>query len=80
MPLTVASYEGGGYSETKMGLKRSRQEHREIVGKYIPANKVRKYRLTMLLTLAPLRTWIAGNKVTAGIYQKMKSKIYSVKG
>ena len=80
MPLTVASYEGGGYSETKTGLKRSRQEHREIVGKYIPANKVRKYRLTMLLTLAPLRTWIAGNKVTAGIYQKLKSKIYSVKG
>ena len=80
MPLTVASYEGGGYSETKTGLKHSRQEHREIVGKYIPAKKVRKYRMTMLFTLAPLRTWLAGNKVTAGVYQKIKKTIYSVKG
>ena len=79
MPLTVASYEGGGYSETKTGLKRSRQEHQEIVGKYIPAKKVRKYRLTMLLTLAPLRTWFAGNKLTAGIYQKIKKILYSGK-
>ncbi len=76
MPLTIASYEGGGFSESKMGKRLSRREHKEIVAKYIPMNKVRKYRLLMLLTLAPLRTWLAGNPVTAGIYQGVKKRIY----
>lgn len=76
MPLTVAFYEGGGFSETKENERRSRQEHREIVRRYMPAGKVRKYRLIMAVTLAPLRTWIAGNPVTAGIYQTFKRKLY----
>lgn len=76
MPVTVALYEGGGFSETRENRKRSRKEHREIVGKYMPAEKVRKYRLVMTLTLAPLRTRIAENPVTAGVYQKLKRKLY----
>lgn len=76
MPLTVAFYEGGGFSETKGNERRSRQEHREIVAKYMPAAKVRKYRLIMAVTLAPLRTWIARNPVTAGMYQTIKRKLY----
>lgn len=76
MPVTVALYEGGGFSETKENEKKSRHEHREIVGYYMPAAKVRKYRLIMIMTLAPLRTWIARNPVTAGIYQKVKRKLY----
>lgn len=76
LPVTVASYEGGGFSETKENERRSRREHREIVGRYMPAAKVLKYRFLMLVTLAPLRTWIAGNPVTAGIYQKIKGKLY----
>ena len=76
MPLTVAFYEGGGFSETRENERRSRQEHREIVRRYMPAAKVRQYRLIMTVTLAPLRTWIAGNPVTAGIYQTFKRKLY----
>lgn len=76
MPLVVAFYEGGGFSETKENERRSRQEHREIVEKYMPAAKVRKYRLIMAVTLAPFRTWIARNPVTAGIYQTFKRKLY----
>lgn len=75
MPVTVALYEGGGFSETRENTKRSRYEHSKIVSKYMPASKVCKYRLAMLLTLAPLRTWIARNPVTAGVYQTIKRRL-----
>ncbi len=75
MPVTVAGYEGGGFSETRENKKCSRREHREITGRYMPSYKVRKYRLLMALTLAPVRTWIAGNPVTAGIYQTIKKRL-----
>lgn len=76
MPVTVALYEGGGFSETKENERRSRREHRQIVDRYMPAARVRKFRLIMALTLAPLRTRIARNPVTAGIYQGIKRKLY----
>ena len=76
MSLTVAFYEGGGFSETRENGRKSRQEHREIVYRYMPASKVRKYQLIMAVTLAPLRTWIARNPDTAGIYQTIKRKLY----
>ena len=76
MPVTVAFYEGGGFSETGENRRRSKQEHKEIVSVYLPAVKVLRYRMIMALTLAPLRTWIAENPVTAGIYQTVKRKLY----
>lgn len=76
MPVTVAFYEGGGFSETKANRKRSKSEHKEIVAKYMPAARVLCYRLIMFLTLAPLRTWIAGNPALAGLYQGVKRKVY----
>lgn len=76
MPVTVAFYEGGGFSETGENRRRSKQEHKEIVSVYLPAVKVLRYRMIMMLTLAPLRTWIAENPVTAGIYQTVKRKLY----
>lgn len=76
MPVTVAFYEGGGFSETGENRRRSKQEHKEIVSEYMPAVKVLRYRIIMMLTLAPLRTWIAENPVTAGIYQTVKRKLY----
>lgn len=76
IPVTVALYEGGGFSETKENRKKSRQEHRKITGAYMPAGKLLKYRMIMLLTLAPVRTWIAENPVTAGGYQWLKKKLY----
>lgn len=77
MPVTVAFYEGGGFSETKESERRSRREHREIVNRYMPAAKVLVYRFIMILTLARLRTWIARNPVTAGIYQRIKRALYA---
>lgn len=79
MPVTVALYEGGGFSETKENRRKSRQEHRQITAEYMPAGKLLQYRLIMLLTLAPLRTWIAENPATAGMYQRLKKKLYSPK-
>lgn len=76
LPVTVAWYEGGGFSETRENERRSRREHREIVHRYMPAGKVFRYRLIMAVTLAPLRTWIARNPVTAGVYQGIKRKLY----
>lgn len=76
MPVTVALYEGGGFSETRENKRRSKREHKEIVAKYMPAGQVFRYRMIMLLTLAPLRTWIAGHPAMAGIYQTVKKKVY----
>ena len=76
LPVTVASYEGGGFSETRENAKRSAREHREIVNRYMPAAKVLKYRLLMIVTLAPVRRRIAESPVTAGVYQKIKSVLY----
>lgn len=77
--ITIVDYEGGGFSETRENRRISAGEHREIVKKYMPADLVWKYRITMWLTLAPLRTWIARNPATSGFYNKLK-KIYYEKG
>lgn len=77
--ILIADYEGGGFSETRMNRKISASEHREIVRKYMSDAQIRKYRLLLVLTLAPLRTWIAGNPATSGIYNKLK-RLYYGKG
>lgn len=76
LPVTVVSYEGGGFSETKENRRRSAAEHRHIVQKYMSAGQIFAYRFLLLLTLAPLRTYLAGNPVTAGAYQWVKRKLY----
>ena len=76
MPITVALYEGGGFSETKENEKLSAREHREIVEKYMPPAKVRKYRWIMRLSLAGVRTKIARNPVTAKLYNEIKKRWY----
>ena len=78
VPVIVASYEGGGYSETKENKKRSARQHREIVVRYMGRKKADKYRWIMLLTLAPLRSAIADNKYLSGIYNGLKTAIYKV--
>ena len=78
MPVIVASYEGGGFSETKENRKRSAMEHKEITKKYLGAGKVLKYRMIMWLTLAPLRTWMAENPKMSGIYNGIKNGIYKI--
>ncbi len=79
LPIMTASYEGGGYSETKEHKKQSTQQHREITQRYMGKRKAFQYRMIMLLTLAPLRTAIADNKYLSGIYNDIKTFIYSLK-
>ncbi len=78
MPIIIASYEGGGFSETKENRKKSSKEHAEITKKYLGSTKCLKYRLIMLLTLAPVRTWIAENPALSGLYNGVKTRIYKV--
>lgn len=76
MPIIVASYEGGGFSETKENRRRSALEHKEITTKYLGRAKVFQYQMIMWLTLAPVRTWIAENPTLSGGYNMVKSGIY----
>lgn len=80
VPVMVASYEGGGYSETAENRKRSAQQHREIVVRYMGVSKANKYRLLLLLTLAPLRSKIAENEHLSKLYNAVKTWIYRLKG
>lgn len=74
--ILIADYEGGGFSETKQNRRVSAAEHREIVEKYMSAGQIRKYRVILLATLSPVRTWLARNPVTSGLYNGLKKKIY----
>ena len=78
MPIIIASYEGGGFSETKENRKRSAMEHKEITTKYLGEAKVLKYRLIMWLTLAPIRTMIAESPALSGVYNGMKNGVYKI--
>lgn len=81
MPLTVASYEGAGFSENGENQKRSAVEHAHIVKKYMSRGQIITYRMILILTLAPLRTFLSKNGVTAAVYQKIKAGIYGkIKG
>lgn len=74
--VPVASYEGGGYSETREHKKQSAMQHREIVVKYMGKKKANHYRRIMWLTLAPLRTKIAENPLLSGVYNQCKKMVY----
>ncbi|HOO79165.1 MAG TPA: glycosyltransferase [Lachnospiraceae bacterium] len=75
IPVVVASYEGGGFSETKENLKKADLEHKVITKKYL-GGKCYWYRLAMILTLQPLRKRIAKSKHLSGLYQKLKKLCY----
>ena len=72
----MASYEGGGYSETREHKKQSAMQHREIVVKYMGKKKANHYRRIMWLTLASLRTKIAENPLLSGVYNQCKKMVY----
>lgn len=76
MPLTVVSYEGGGFSENKGNKRRSTVEHKHIVQKYMSRGQIFKYRVFLFMTLSRLRTYAASNEKTARVYQKLKRRIY----
>ena len=79
MGFTVASYEGGGYSESRENLQRDRQEHRQITSTYMSKGELFRYRGIMACTLAPLRSAMAESRVFAGIYHWLKKCVYGRK-
>lgn len=80
IPLIVASYEGGGFSETAENRKISAAEHKEITGRYLGRAKVLRYRLIMWLTMASLRTKLAESPAFSKKYNALKSGIYHLLG
>ena len=76
LPVMTAAYEGGGYSETKEHRKQSAKQHREITEHYMGKGTVLKFRLIMLMTLAPLRSVMAENKYFSTVYNGLKTLIY----
>lgn len=76
IPVTLASYEGGGFSETPENRKRSAREHREITALYMGRGQRLRYRLILLATLAPLRTRMAESPAWSGLYNKCKKLLY----
>lgn len=76
IPVTLASYEGGGFSETPENRRRSAREHREITALYMSRGQRLKYRMILLATLAPLRTKMAESPAWSGFYNKCKKRLY----
>ncbi len=77
MPVIIANYEGGGFSDVNKKL--SEEERREIIKMYLPKAQIRKYDMIRLLTFSALRTALSSNKLTAGAYNTLKSLIYRLK-
>lgn len=76
LKMPVSSYEGGGFSESKANRKRDKAEHKQITEEYMSSGELFKYRAILLCTLAPLRRFLAENKLFSGVYHKMKSMLY----
>ena len=76
MGVPVSVYEGGGFSESKKNRERDKEEHRLITKSYMPRRELLQYKLIMLVTLAPLRRFLAENKAFSGVYHKLKKGIY----
>lgn len=76
IPVLLAAYEGGGFSETPENRRRSAREHREITALYMSGGQRLKYRAILLATLAPLRTRMAESPAWSGFYNKCKKRLY----
>lgn len=74
--ITVANYEGGGFSETKENRQIDKKEHRSITRQYMSKAQALGYRTVMLLTLAPLRSFISRQKGLSVLYNKIKGICY----
>lgn len=77
MPVVIADYEGGGFSDKNKRI--SEEERKEIIRMYLSEKQIRKYDMLRAITLAPLRTVISSNKLTSGAYNALKNAIYAIK-
>ena len=76
VPVLIADYEGGGFSESKSNLKKSALEHKKIVSTYMTKGQLIKYKAIMLLTLAGFRTYLSHHPVWGKLYNDLKKKLY----
>ena len=76
MGFSVASYEGGGYSESRENRRRDKEEHRLITKTYMGKGELFRYRAFMFCTLVPLRSALAESKVFSGMYHWVKKRVY----
>ena len=76
MDILIADYEGGGISESKENQKTDRDEHEAVIRRYMRRAEIIKYKLIMMLTLAPIRRRMAESEAFSQIYHKIKCKIY----
>lgn len=74
--LTIANYEGGGFSESKENQKQDRREHKEIVERYMKKSQLFLARFYMAVTLMPLRRWMGNSRYFSKIYNGLKKCIY----
>ncbi|MBE5834035.1 MAG: glycosyltransferase [Butyrivibrio sp.] len=78
LDTTIAKYEGGGFSETAENRRISEQERKKIIAMYLTPDLILKFDIIRWVTLAPLRTYLASNKSTAGAYNKFRSWLYKL--
>ena len=76
MGFPVASYEGGGYSESRENRRQDQEEHRLITKVYMGKGELFRYRTIMACTLAPLRRAMAESKAFSRVYHWLKGRIY----
>lgn len=79
LPVCVVDYEGGGFSETPENIRRSAGERKEIIAQYMKRTERLRYGLYMMLSLAPLRRFLASNEHTTVLYHKLITKLYNRK-
>lgn len=77
--VTVASYEGGGFSESRENRERDKLEHTLITKDYMSKSKLFMYKTAMVITLAPLRRFVAESPILSGVYQSIKRMLYGKK-
>lgn len=76
MHMTVAAYEGGGFSESRENRKRDKKEHRAITQKYLGRGRCLWYGFLLAVSLAPLRRLLAESPVFSRWYNKIKAGLY----
>ena len=78
VPLTVCSYQGGGFSETEEHKQEAAIEHKEITDHYL-GKKALLYRIIMIITLQPLREKLANDPKLSSFYHGVKGLLYGKK-
>ncbi|MDR0963914.1 MAG: hypothetical protein LBM60_04785, partial [Clostridium sp.] len=72
---TIATYEGGGFSEKRENRKLDLEEHQAITRKYMKKSEIFRYELLLVLTLRSLRKRLASNHTFTKVYEAFKKRV-----